>query len=82
MDTVAYHPYGTDAAERPWRKHIGSKTIAEGDWNKLMYNLFLAFNSTGQKIPGQDSVRIWYAESGFQTAVDPRRPLSTTAARM
>jgi len=45
-------------------------------------NLFLAFNSTGQKIPGQGSVRIWYAESGFQTAVDPRRPLSTTAARM
>ncbi len=73
LDTVAYHPYGLDAAERPWRKHIASKTIALGDWNKLMYNLFLAFGGTSQPIPGDAGVRIWYAESASQTAIDPNK---------
>ena len=27
LDTVAHHPYGLDAAERPWRKHIAAKPI-------------------------------------------------------
>ena len=73
LDTVGYHPYGADAAERPWRKHIGSKTIAQGDWNKLMYNLFLAFDGTAQPIPGEAGVRIWYTESASQTAIDPEK---------
>jgi hypothetical protein len=70
MDTVGYHPYATAASERPWRKHIASKTIAQGDWNKLMHNVFLAFDGTAQPIPGEEDVRIWYTESGYQTAVD------------
>jgi hypothetical protein len=69
MDTVGYHPYATAASERPWRKHIGLKTIGQGDWNKLMFNLFQAFDGTGQPLPGEETVRIWYTESGFQTAV-------------
>jgi hypothetical protein len=71
MDTIAHHPYGMDAAERPWRRHIGSKTIALGDWNKLMANLALAFEGTSQPLPGEGNTRIWYTESGSQTAVDP-----------
>jgi fibronectin type 3 domain-containing protein len=78
LDTVGYHPYGADAAERPWRKHIGSKTIAQGDWNKLMYNLFLAFDGTAQQIPGQGSVRLWYTEAGVQTAVDATKAVAYT----
>ncbi len=78
LDTVSFHPYGADAAERPWRKHIGSKTIAQGDWNKLLYNLHLAFNGTAQRIPGQASVRLWYLESGAQTAVDPAKAAAYT----
>jgi len=70
FDTVAHHPYGLDAAERPWRKHIGAKPIGMGDWNKLMFNLFRAFDGTGQPIPGEEDVRLWYTESGVQTAVD------------
>jgi fibronectin type 3 domain-containing protein len=70
LDTVAYHPYPLDSAERPWRKHIQSKALALGDWNKLMYNLWLAFNGTAQPIPGQADVSIWYLEVGFQTLVD------------
>ena len=69
MDTIAHHPYGLDAVERPWRKHIGSKTIALGDWNKLMFNLHQAFDGTGQPLPGEGSTRLWYTESGSQTRV-------------
>ena len=65
MDTVGFHPYPAAASERPWRKHIQSKTIGEGDWNKLAYNLWLAFNGTSQPAPGT----IWYLEAGFQTAI-------------
>ncbi|HZT44988.1 MAG TPA: hypothetical protein VFA24_02315 [Gaiellaceae bacterium] len=67
FDTVGFHPYAAAASERPWRKHIQSKTIGEGDWNKLAYNLWLAFNGTAQTAPGT----IWYLEVGFQTTLDP-----------
>ena len=70
LDTVAHHPYGLDAAERPWRKHIAAKPIGVGDWNKLMFNLFRAFDGTGQPIPGQQDVRLWYTEAGVQTSID------------
>ena len=71
FDTVGHHVYGSNASERPWRRHIGSKVLAEGDWNKLMYNLWLAFDGTEQPIPGEDGVGIWYMEGGSQTAIDP-----------
>jgi hypothetical protein len=70
FDTVGHHVYGSTASERPWRKHIGSKILSQGDWNKLMYNLWLAFDGTAQVIPGADGVGIWYMEGGSQTAID------------
>jgi hypothetical protein len=74
LDTVGHHAYGDTNAERPWRQHIGSKTIAQGDWNKLMSNLETAFGGTAQPIPGQCSqgrcVSIFYMEAGFETAAD------------
>jgi RTX calcium-binding nonapeptide repeat (4 copies)/Domain of unknown function DUF11 len=73
FDTVAFHPYPAGSAERPWAKHIGSTMIGEGDWNKLMYNLWLAFDGTGQPLPGSGGVSIWYAELGFQTTVPPAK---------
>jgi hypothetical protein len=69
LDTVAFHPYPSTTSERPWRKHVAQTTIAEGDWNKLMYNLSLAFAGTGQPIPGNGDVTIWYTEDGFQSTV-------------
>ena len=69
FDTVGYHPYPVNSAERPWAKHVGSTMIGEGDWNKLMYNLWLAFDGTGQPLPGSGGVSIWYTELGFQTTV-------------
>jgi chitodextrinase len=70
LDTVGFHPYAIAARERPWRKHIQSKTIGEGDWNKLAYSLWLAFNGTGQPTPGSGGVSIWYLETGFQTTIN------------
>src|SRR5437868_3966046 len=59
LDTVGFHPYPLNAPERPWLQHIGQKTIAEGDWNKLMYNLWLAFHGSGQPLPGNVGITIW-----------------------
>jgi hypothetical protein len=73
FDTVAFHPYPLTDTERPWAKHVDSSTIAEGDWNKLMYNLWLAFHDTGQAIPGDRGVTIWYTEIGFQSAAPPEK---------
>ena len=57
-------------------RHTTGKTIAEGDYEKLMALLEQAFGGTGQPLPGQKQVRIWYMEQGFQTSVDPaKRPL-------
>src|SRR5215203_6152633 len=70
LDAVGHHAYGVTAAERPWRKHIVSKVISQGDWNKLMYNLWLAFDGTAQATPGVGGVGIWYMEGGSQTAID------------
>jgi RTX calcium-binding nonapeptide repeat (4 copies) len=70
FDTVGHHAYGFTESERPWRRHIGSKILSQGDWNKLMYNLWLAFDGTAQAIPGAGGVGIWYMEGGSQTAID------------
>jgi RTX calcium-binding nonapeptide repeat (4 copies) len=70
LDTVGHHVYGFTASERPWRRHIGSKVLSQGDWNKLVYNLWLAFDGTAQPIPGAGGVGIWYMEGGSQTAID------------
>jgi chitodextrinase len=80
LDTVGHHAYGVKAAERPWRKHILSKVISQGDWNKLMYNLWLAFDRTAQSIPGAGGVRIWYMEGGSQTAIDPGKEAAYSGA--
>jgi hypothetical protein len=78
LDTVGHHAYPVTNDERPWRRHIGNGTIAEGDWNKLMYSLWLAFNGTAQPIPGQQGVSIWYLEDGFQTAIDSDKAAAYT----
>ena len=82
FDTVAHHVYGDSYGERPWRRHVGSKTIAQGDWNKLMSNLAAAFGATPQRIPGECAVSgctaIWYLESGFQTEVAAAKTASYT----
>ena len=52
FDTVGHNAYGDFSAERPWRQHRYSGTIAEGDWAKLLQALWDGFHGTGQPIPG------------------------------
>jgi hypothetical protein len=73
FDTVGHNPYPFTNAERPWTRHPSSSMVAEGDYDKLMAVLQEAFGGTGQPIPGQGRVSIWYMEQGFQTTVDPAK---------
>jgi hypothetical protein len=70
FDTVGHNPYPVSNAERPWVRHPSGGTIAQGDYEKLMNVLAEAFGGTGQPLPGQRRVAIWYMEQGFQTTVD------------
>jgi hypothetical protein len=71
FDTVGHNPYPDFTSERPWTRHTTSQSIALGDYKKLTSSLRAAFRGTGQPLPGQGRVRIWYMEQGFQTTIDP-----------
>ncbi len=73
LDTVGHNPYPVTNAERPWVRHANSTTIGEGDYDKLIGVLQEAFAGTGQPLPGQRQVSIWYMEQGFQTTIDPAK---------
>ena len=76
FDTVGQHVYQNFFAERPFLIHTVGNTIAEGDWNKLLDTLQVAFTGTAQPVPGRGCVvcpPIWYLESGFQTSVPADR---------
>jgi hypothetical protein len=69
FDTYGHHPYPDSSAERPSVRHPFSKSIGQGDYDKLVAGLTAAFRGTGQPVPGRRGVGIWYLENGFQTAV-------------
>jgi hypothetical protein len=77
FDTLGHHIYGLSSAERPWRRHVGSKLIAEGDWGELVRIVSAAFRGTAQPVPGRcvagRCAQIWYMEVGFQTRPDARK---------
>jgi hypothetical protein len=70
FDTVGHNPYPAANTERPWVSHTYSKSIGQGDYARLLRVLGDAFGNTGQPLPGEGRVRIWYMEQGFQTQVD------------
>jgi len=84
FDTVGQHVYQNTFAERPFLIHTVGRTIAEGDWNKLLATLQTAFANTGQPVPGPDCTLacppIWYLESGFQTTIPPDKAGDYTGA--
>ncbi len=73
LDTVGHNPYPLTNAERPWTRHPASTAIGEGDYDKLIGVLQEAFGGTGQPLPGQRQVSIWYMEQGFQSTIDPAK---------
>jgi hypothetical protein len=74
FDTFGHNPYPENSAEPPYAVHTGSDLIGEGDYETLMNVLRRAFDGTGQPVPGDRGVTIWYVEDGFQT-VPPRSKL-------
>jgi hypothetical protein len=70
FDTFGHNAYPDDDAESPAKVHgPKSASLDEGDYARLMSVLESAFGGTGQPVPGQGTVRIWYLEDGFQTSV-------------
>jgi hypothetical protein len=72
FDTVGHNAYPTRTSERPWVRHL-STAIGQGDYEKLMQAMTDAFAGTGQPVPGQGRVTIWYMEQGFQSTLDPAK---------
>jgi hypothetical protein len=70
-DTFGHNPYPVYSAEKPSARHPAGGSISEGDYSALMQAYEDGFSGTGQPVPGEGSMRIWYLEDGFQTTVDP-----------
>ena len=73
FDVWGQNVYGSNSKERPWTRHRSD--IGEGDYARLLSYLRSAFRGTGQPVPGQRGVRIWYLEDGFQTSAAAKRIL-------
>lgn len=74
FDIVGHHVHGISSAERPWRTHPGSSSVAQADLTKLQQTLYEAFADTAQPVPGRcidgKCVPVWWLEAGFQTEPD------------
>jgi hypothetical protein len=74
FDTFGHHPY-SQSSEPPAQEHPRSTQISEGDLDRLLNALEVAFGGTGQPVPGLCSgsgcPTIWYLEAGYQTVPAP-----------
>ena len=66
FDTVGHNAYPDTSAEPPSATHK-KRSIDEGDLSRLLKVLHTAFAGTGQPLPGEHGVTIWYLEDGFQS---------------
>jgi hypothetical protein len=69
FDTFGQNVYPRTTGERPWRFHKQAPDVSQGDYARLIVALHEAFDETGQPLPGEGDVTVWYLEDGFQTAV-------------
>src|SRR4029079_10846105 len=69
VDACGDNPYPATNAEAPYVEHPGARMLGQGDYGALMDALAGAFGGTGQPIPGEKGVSLWYLEDGFETAV-------------
>ena len=66
FDTVGHNAYPETSAEAPGAHHKKG-SIDQGDLDRLLAALRKGFDRTGQPLPGQQGVTVWYLEDGFQT---------------
>jgi hypothetical protein len=69
LDTFGHNPYPNYASEPPWVKHDDPRTVAQGDLDRLLGAIHIAFDGTNQPEPGEGRTTVWYLETGFQTMV-------------
>ena len=67
FDTLGHNAYPQDSAEPPDTRHAKGP-IDEGDLARLLAALHEAFDGTGQPVPGERGVTVWYLEDGFQSS--------------
>jgi len=65
FDTLGHNAYPDLSSESPSKVHSNG-SFDEGDLSRLLATLHKAFDGTGQPVPGQGTVSIWYLEDGFQ----------------
>jgi hypothetical protein len=78
LDTVGHNAYPQTSGEDPSARHSGN-VLDQGDYDRLVSVLGTAFGGTGQPLPGQNGVSIWYMEDGFQSRITTGRQLYTGA---
>ncbi|MBV8479409.1 MAG: hypothetical protein JOY72_03815, partial [Actinobacteria bacterium] len=66
FDTIGHNGYANNSSEPPDAIHK-TGSIDEGDLGRLMAAIKTGFGGTGQPLPGEDGVSIWYLEDGFQS---------------
>ena len=66
FDTVGHNAYPQTSAESPSATHAKGP-MDEGDLDRLLAALRKAFGGTGQPLPGEHGVTVWYLEDGFQS---------------
>jgi hypothetical protein len=69
FDTFGHNPYPATSHEAPYVEHRGTRVLGQGDYGTLMKDLTAAFGGTAQPVPGEQGVKVWYLENGFETAV-------------
>jgi hypothetical protein len=74
VDTFGHNPYPLFASERPNVTHQNGY-VGQGDYETLVRTIQQAFSFSGQPLPGEDGVSIWYLEDGFQTRTPFGRPI-------
>jgi hypothetical protein len=67
FDTIGHNAYPETSAEAPSARHR-KRSIDEGDLDRLLRALDAGFAGTGQPLPGENGVTVWYLEDGFQTS--------------
>ena len=66
FDTVGHNGYPNNSAEPPTAMHARG-SIDEGDLGRLLAAIRTGFDGTGQPLPGDAGVSVWYLEDGFQS---------------
>jgi len=66
FDTIGHNGYPNDSAEPPSAIHTRG-SIDEGDLGRLLAAIRTGFAGTGQPLPGEKTVTVWYLEDGFQS---------------